>query len=149
LFAERSLVVASAVAVGACAALRPLPAPAPGVRCLQEEVGFRDPRARALDEFASPHAQRTWKLGAFDSAGVALVGDRAVCGRASRALGEVPAGPDVAGRRRPRYSDVVVVRLGQSGYMVHAFWHQFGNGHYYCDRVLMDARFRNVKYLCS
>jgi hypothetical protein len=89
------------------------------------------------------------KLGAFDSAGVALVDDRAVCGRASRALGEVPAGPDLAGRRRPRYSDVVVVRLGQSGYMVHAFWHQFGNGHYYCDRVLMDARFRNVKYLCS
>lgn len=146
---RRSLAaVAGAVVLSACAAFRAPPADGPRVRCLRAGPTFDDPLA-AGRRFATREEQRIWHLAAFDSADVQLVADPAICARVSRALGPVPPGPSTTGRPRPRYSDVVVVRLGGSGYLVASPWQITHAGEFLCDRALMSADFRDIRRLCG
>jgi hypothetical protein len=118
------------------------------VQCQSRDTGFENPIERAL-RLADTASQRAFHLSRFDSSNVKLVNDVALCTRISRLLGPVENGTDVAGRTRPRYSDIVAVQLGNAGYLVYAYWHVSDAGEFHCDVALVDPKLQKAMWLCG
>jgi hypothetical protein len=118
------------------------------IRCLSRDTGFEEPLRRAL-RYADVETQQSYRLSPFDSSSVRLVTDPALCTRISWLFGPVPAGADVAGRPRPRYSDVVVIQLGGAGYLAYSHWHVSRAGEFLCDLALVDAEIKKAEWLCG
>ena len=124
-------------------------ASSPSVRCLQQgDVMMPDPLERGRS-FADSSERRSFKLAAFGRADVHYVTDDALCTRISTSLGPVPPGPSFQGRPRPLYSDVIVVALGQAGYLVRAPWLGSRAGEFYCSAAIVDAAVKEIAWICS
>ena len=123
-----------------------------GGRCIEEDKPFTDlyePLSRARDLATNAQFQRE-ELGAtLRVEDVTFETDPRVCRAISLRLGPIPSAPPSDTVPRPKYADVVVVRLGNRGYYVQSRWHSQLAGEFLCHAILMDRYYKQRTRFCG
>lgn len=115
-----------------------------GGKCLSSTRWFPDPVASAHG-IANP----AYGFAGVDSAGIVVEQAAGLCRDVSWLLGKVEPGPPFEGKPRPTYADIVVVRMGNKGYLVHSPLHSSSAGEFRCDKAIVRRDLRSVSWLCS